>query len=166
MTISQLIDSYAQGPELLRNAVVGMSPAEMDARPIPGKWSAREVICHIADFEPVYADRMKRVVAEHEPTMFGGDPDLFAQSLAYDKRDLTNELVMIAAVRQHVCEILRSLPEAAFARVGLHNEAGPLSLETLLKNVTNHIPHHVQFIEAKRRAMAKNRPEEEESWSE
>ena len=42
-----------------------------------------EVVCHISDFELVYADRMKRVVAEDRPTMFGGDPDLFASKLAY-----------------------------------------------------------------------------------
>lgn len=166
MSIPELINAYASGPELLQTAVADMTPAEFDARPIPGKWSTREVICHIADFEPVYADRMKRVIAEHEPTMFGGDPDLFAKRLAYDRRDIANELAMIAAIRRHVSDILRTLPDEAFARIGNHSEAGPLTLETLLRNVTQHIPHHVQFIEEKRRVMAKHRPEEAENWSE
>jgi hypothetical protein len=166
MSMAELIKAYAAGPELLQNAVVGMTPAEFDARPIPGKWSTREVICHIADFEPVYADRMKRVIAEHEPTMFSGDPDLFAKSLAYDVRDLANELAMIAAIRRHVSDILRALPESALARVGMHSEAGPLTLEKLLRNVTQHIPHHVTFIDEKRCAMSKNQPEDGESWSE
>jgi hypothetical protein len=126
----------------------------------------REVVCHLADFEPVYTDRMKRVLAQHEPTFFGGDPDLFAKSLAYDVRNLTNEMGLIAAVRTQMVEILRTLPAAAFARVGQHNEAGPLTLETLLRNVTNHIPHHVQFIAEKRRMLAKNQPIEPENWSE
>jgi hypothetical protein len=166
MSFAELIDAYMAGPELLQNAVAGMAAAEFDARPVPGKWSTREVICHIADFEPVYADRMKRVIAEHEPTMFSGDPDLFAKSLAYGVRDLANELVMIAAIRRHVGEILRTLPEEAFARVGQHSEAGPLTLETLLRNVTKHIPHHVQFIEEKREVLAKNHLQEVENWSE
>lgn len=166
MSYAELIDAYMAGPELLQTAVAGMTASEFDARPIPGKWSTREVICHIADFEPVYADRMKRVIAEHEPTMFSGDPDLFAKSLAYDARDLANELVMIAAIRRHVGEILRTLPDEAFARVGKHSEAGPLTLETLLRNVTKHIPHHVAFIAEKRQALATNFSPEVENWSE
>lgn len=50
-----------------------MSDEQLDAAPNPGKWSTRQVVCHIADFEPVYADRMKRVIAISEPTFCGGD---------------------------------------------------------------------------------------------
>jgi len=166
MSLEELIDAYAAGPAQLQLSVAGMTPDEFNARPISGTWSTREVICHIADFEPVYADRMKRVIAEHEPTMFSGDPDLFAKCLAYDVRDLENELQMIATIRRHVSDILRTLPESALARIGKHSEAGPLTLETLLRNVTKHIPHHVAFIEAKRRELAKNQPPEPESWAE
>ncbi len=148
-----LIDDYLAGPQLLRRAVAGMSAAELEAAPIPGKWSTRQVICHLADFEPVYADRMKRVIAEDRPTMFGGDPDVFAAHLAYHARDLENELTLIESIRRHVGDILRTLPPEAFARPGIHSEAGPLSLEQLLRGVTAHIPHHVRFIEEKCQAL-------------
>ena len=62
-----LIDDYLAGPGLLRQAVAGMSRDQLLARPIPGKWSTLEVICHLADFEIVGADRIKRVIAENEP---------------------------------------------------------------------------------------------------
>ncbi len=68
------IDNYLDGPQVLRKAVAGMTPEQLAARPIPGKWSTLEVVCHLADFEIVYADRIKRVIAEDEPTLFGGDP--------------------------------------------------------------------------------------------
>jgi hypothetical protein len=35
----------------------------------------------------------------------------------------------------------------------MHNERGPLSLERMLTMATNHIPHHVEFIREKRRAL-------------
>src|SRR5690606_9191610 len=133
MSIAALIETYAAGPNVLREAVAGMTADQLDARPIAGQWSTREVICHIADFEIVYADRIKRVLAEQEPTMFGGDPDLFAKSLAYGARDLENEMVMIESLRRHVASILRTLPEAAFQRIGIHSEAGPLTLAALLQ---------------------------------
>ena len=117
------------------------------------KWSTKQVICHIADFEPVYVDRMKRVIAEHEPTLLSGDPDLFAARLAYDQRDVAVELDFIEAARKHMEPILRSLRPEDFLRQGNHSEAGPITLEKLLTNITNHIPHHVKFIEEKRAAL-------------
>ena len=61
MLPADLIVQYLAGPQLIRQAVFGMTDEQLDAAPIAGKWSTRQVVCHIADFEPVYADRMKRI---------------------------------------------------------------------------------------------------------
>jgi uncharacterized damage-inducible protein DinB len=150
-----LIQKYLAGPQLLREAIIGMTAAELNAAPIPGKWSSRQVICHIADFEPVYADRMKRVIAEEQPSFFSGDPDIFAARLAYAERDIEEELAMIAAVRKHVARILQTLPAADFQRCGKHSENGLVTLEKILTNISNHIPHHLPFIAEKRAALGK-----------
>ncbi len=147
------VDAYAAGPATLRASVERFSSEQLDATPIPGTWSARQVVCHIADFEIVYADRMKRVIAEQEPTFFGGDPDEFAAGLSYEKRDVEEELAVIDAVRQQMARILHTLDDDAFSRIGHHSEAGPLSLAVLLQSVTEHLPHHVAFIDAKWRAL-------------
>ena len=154
MKYTALIDQYAAGPKLLREKTAGMTREQALARPVPGKWSTLEVVCHLADFEIVYADRLKRVIAEHEPTMFGGDPDVFAAKLSYHDRDLAEELAMIESIRNSTARILRKLGEADFARVGKHSEAGPLPLATLLERVTGHLPHHAKFIEEKRAALS------------
>jgi hypothetical protein len=153
MDSQQLIDSYLAGPLMLRTAVAGMNRQQLLARPVPGKWSSLEVLCHLADFEIVYADRMKRVIAAHEPTMFGGDPDEFAARLAYHERDAEEELLLVELVRRQMVRILRTLKPEDFQRRGNHSESGPLTLETLLQRVTGHIPHHVRFIEEKRQAL-------------
>jgi hypothetical protein len=100
-----------------------------------------------------YADRIKRVIAENEPTMFGGDPTLFAGRLAYDERNLDEELLLIALIRQQVARILRTLKIDDFQRRGIHSESGPMTLEQLVQRITGHIPHHVRFIEEKRKAL-------------
>ena len=149
-----LIDDYLAGPQLLRQAVAGMSREQLLARPIPGKWSTLEVICHLADFEIVGADRIKRVIAENEPTLFGGDENLFAARLAYHERDAAEELLLIETIRKQVARILRTLKPEDFHRRGIHSEAGPLTLEGFVQRSTGHIPHHVRFIEEKRKALA------------
>ena len=154
MNHTELMEEYVRGPQLLRTAIEGMTPAEIDAAPVVGKWSTRQVICHIADFEPVYADRIKRCIVEEHPPLRGGDPDEFAARLAYPTRDIEEELQLIA-VRKHVARILQNLPAEVFAREGIHSVDGPLSVETLLWRITGHVPHHVKFIEEKRQLLAR-----------
>jgi hypothetical protein len=123
------------------------------ARPIAGKWSTLEVVCHIADFDPILADRMKRVIAEDRPQLLGADEKHFAANLAYHHRDVEEELTIIERTRAQMARILRTLPDEAFRRVGVHNERGELTLEKLVTMATKHIPHHVQFVEEKRKAL-------------
>jgi uncharacterized damage-inducible protein DinB len=151
--LPQLIENYLAGVQVLRQAVANLSREQLLARPVPGKWSTLEVVCHLADFEPVFADRMKRVIAEDRPTLLGADEKRFAAALAYHQRDLNEELTLIDCTRQQMARILRTLPAEALARVGVHNERGPLTLEQLLTGAANHITHHVQFIADKRRAL-------------
>jgi hypothetical protein len=152
-TIPELIDAYLDGPKALRESVRGMNRAQLLARPVPGKWSTLEVVCHVADFEPVGADRMKRVIAEDQPSLIGADERRFAAALCYHDRDVEEELTIIDKTRQQLARILRKLPAEAFRRVGLHNERGPLTLEQLLTLAINHILHHAKFIHEKRVAL-------------
>lgn len=154
MKYDALIEQYLAGPDLLRRALAGMTKAQLLAKPIPGKWSAHEVVCHLADYEPIYADRMKRVIALEEPELLKGDPGLFATRLAYDQRDVEEELALIELTRKQMARILRTRRPEDFQRRGGHSRDGTLTLEVLLQRITNHIPHHVRFIEEKRQALS------------
>jgi len=154
--IQASLDRYAAGPEQLRAAVAGLTAKQVRTTAPPGRWSVLEVVCHLADFEIVYADRIKRILAEDRPTMFGGDPDRFAARLDYPSRDLEEELAVIAAIRRQVTRILQQKTAADFERVGIHSDDGPLTLATLLERIAGHIPHHVDFIAKKRPALNVN----------
>lgn len=151
--IQQLIADYHAAPDLLRELVQDLPSVQLDAVPIAGRWSIRQVVCHLADFEIVYADRIKRVIAEFEPTLFGGDPDAFAGSLAYQHRQLDIELDTISSVRRQIASILTELGDSDFQRIGRHSEAGPINLASLVRSITDHIPHHSRFIQEKLDAL-------------
>jgi hypothetical protein len=151
--LSEMIDAYLAGAQTLRQAVAGLTREQLQARPVPGKWSTLEVICHLADFDPILADRMKRVIAEDRPQLLGADEQRFAAALGYHQRDPEEELALVERTRAQMARILRTLPAEALQRAGVHNERGPLTLERLLTIATNHIPHHVRFINEKRQAL-------------
>src|SRR5437870_11124227 len=109
-TFAQMIDEYLAGPAAVRKAVAGMSAEQLRARPVAGKWSTLEVVCHLADFDPILADRMKRVIALDKPTLVGADENRFASELAYHARDAEEELAIMTHTRSQMARILRTLP--------------------------------------------------------
>jgi uncharacterized damage-inducible protein DinB len=152
-TRDESIDAFLSGITTLRKAVAGMSPEQLRARPVAGKWSTLEVACHLVDSDQIWSHRMKRVIAEDRPLLIGYDESRFTASLGYHERDLAAELDLMGAIRQQLAGVLRSLPESAWSRLGVHNEAGLLTLERMLELETEHVPHHVRTIVEKRRAL-------------
>ena len=151
-----MIATYVDGIEVLRRAVAGMTPEQLVARPVPGRWSTLEVVCHLADFEPIYADRMKRVIATDRPLLLSACREAFARSLAYHGRHIGEELALIDVTRRQMARILWGLPEDAWERVGVYRHEGHeelRSLRRLLETIIGHIPHHAAFIAEKRRAL-------------
>ncbi|MBL8819588.1 MAG: DinB family protein [Planctomyces sp.] len=153
MTLVELADSYLAGSDQLRAAIAGMTHEQLIARPVPGKWSTLEVVAHISDFEPIMADRIKRVASHDNPTLLGADENLFAKRLFYQDRNIDEELAVIDAIRVSTARTLRQLSADSLDRVGTHNESGVLTLERLILRATNHITHHLTFIQEKRAAI-------------
>ncbi len=151
--MNQLIESYLAGPKTLRQAVAGMSREHLVSRPVPGKWSTLEVVCHVVDSDQAWIHRMKRVIAEERPLHIGYDERCFAAALGYQERDLEEELSLLELLRRQMAHILRILPAEAWNRVGVHNEYGMLTLQQNVQTMVDHIPHHVKFIAEKRRAL-------------
>lgn len=149
----ELIAYYERGVDEIRAAVEGMNERALCTRTHPGKWSTHEVVCHVADFEVINAERLRRILAEFEPTLFNGEPDDFERALAYDSRNLEEELALIKIIRGQTGRILHSLPDEVWQRRGIHSTGGPLTFRRVVEFVTSHIPHHVAFIEQKRAVM-------------
>lgn len=111
-------------------------------------------MAHLSDFEIVFADRIKRIIAEDDPLLMAGDENRFAQRLACSDRNLETELRLIELLREQVLGILRVQPAEVFARTGRHSTDGPMTLLQLLRRLNDHIPHHVEFIRQKRAGSA------------
>lgn len=152
-TRDRLVKGYLAGPAQLRQAVKGMTTEQLRAKPVAGKMSTLEVVCHLVDFDPVYVERMKRTIAMDKPAILGADENDFARKLCYHDRDLEEELRLLELTRSCMSKILMKLPLEAWSRIGIHNERGEMTLQKMVETMINHIPHHVKFIEEKRKAL-------------
>jgi hypothetical protein len=150
---AELIDPFLAGPPMLRHAVAGMSREQLVSRPVPGKWSTLEVVCHLVDSDQAWIHRMKRVIAENRPLLIGYDETRFAAALGYQERNLEDELALFEQGRRQMAGILRGLAADAWTRAGVHSECGLITLQQHVELEADHVPHHVKFIAEKRRAL-------------
>ncbi len=149
----QMIQRYAHGIKMMEKLCNGVTADQMREHPIPGTWSLLENLCHIADFDSIQAERMKRAIALEEPAVLGADENLFARRLQYDRRDPVIESALIILTRKQMLSILSHLEPENFQRKCIHNESGPVTLFAILEKVAGHLEHHARHMNEKRKAL-------------
>jgi uncharacterized damage-inducible protein DinB len=149
----ELAAEYRRVGKVFVDAVKGMTREQVLAKPVPGKWSTLEVVAHLADFEPVYVDRMKRIISHDKPLLMGADENLFLKTLFYADRDLAEELAVIDATRASFTRIIEKLSPEHLNRQGVHSERGLTTLEALIVLQNEHMLHHLKFIVEKKTAL-------------
>ena len=155
--LAELLERFRRGAEIIAVATTGASNPELDHVPAPGKWSARQIACHLADSEIVGHMRLRQVIAEDNPTMIGFDGQAWAEKLDYRTRKISQALETFRRVRSENYELLKSLPPEAFSRSGTHSERGRVTLLDLLKIYAEHAENHVRQIMAARQAYKQSK---------
>ena len=152
-TRQALIVRYAQGYQAVADALAGASDAELDVRPGPGTWSARDIVHHLADSEMTSAIRLRRLLAEENPVIVGYDQEEFARRLYYD-RPIATSLEAFRIAREVTTELLSRMTEAEWQRTGTHSESGPYSAERWLEIYAAHAHGHADQIRRARASRA------------
>src|SRR5262249_28682022 len=143
LSTADLISAYERGVADLRAAVSGMTDEDLRRRPILGKWSTLEVVCHVSDCEQFFAERMKRTLAMDRPLLVSADGFRYPDPVQYHQRDLAEELDLVALTHRQMTRILRLVPAEAWERTAVHTEMGLVTLRQLLLHAVNHLAHHL-----------------------
>jgi uncharacterized damage-inducible protein DinB len=151
--LAALADGLVAGPAKVRQALRGLSAEQLQARPIPGKWSILEVVCHLADSDQAWAHRIKRAIAEEKPLLIGYDETRFAATLGYLDRNVLEELEYSERTRRQLAQIIRGLKPETLSREAIHNESGRMNLQEMVQIEIDHVDHHLKFIIEKRKAF-------------
>jgi len=152
-TPAELIEAYRMGPATLRHAVAGLDAEALRARPIAGKMSTLEVLCHIVDSDQFMCDRVKRTIATDKPMLMGVESADYPGPLSYHERDPELDLRLLEAQREQLAADLDRLPPEAWKRAATHSENGVQTLLETFHHAVEHLESHVLTIAEKRTAM-------------
>jgi hypothetical protein len=150
--ISELLERYRRGAEVLAVALTGVFGEEEDFVIAPGKWSIRQLMSHLADADLVAAHRFRQVIAEDNPTIVAFDQNKWAANLDYSRRKVKQSLETFRRLRAENYELLKALPESTYERAGNHTERGVLTLRQMLDGQAGHAESHARQLQQIREA--------------
>ena len=153
-----LIEQYKAGYEEVARSLEGFDEEALSARPIPGKWSAREVVQHLADSEMNSAIRLRKLLTEESPQIQGYDQESYAARLRYNERDIAPALDALRGARATTAQLLDAMTEDDWAREGTHSESGRYTAEDWLRIYAAHAHNHAAQIRRLREALESREP--------
>ena len=136
--LSELLERFRRGPELVASHLTGAAGPELDFVSGPGRWTVRQILAHLADSEIVGSDRFRRVIAEENPTLMWFDQDAWAANLNYARRKTSESLETFRRLRAENHELLQRAPRSA---VRPHGHAQPARPHDAARPAGGHAAH-------------------------
>lgn len=130
----------------LENAIQRHDEATLNRAPAPGKWSVREILCHLADAEVVFAFRLRQALAEDHHVIQPFDQDRWAAT--YKSYDAPAAAAVFSAVRGWNLAFLSGLKPDALAKPLNHPERGDMTIQTVIETMAGHDLNHLRQIGA------------------
>ncbi len=140
------LEVISDTPRVLAQLVETLGPRRLETNPAPGKWSAREILCHLADCEVVFGYRLRQTLAENHHVIQPFDQDLWAKN--YSSVDARLALATLSTVRAWNLALIRSVPPADLSKAVTHPERGAMTFQTIVETMAGHDRNHIKQIEA------------------
>jgi hypothetical protein len=111
----------------------------------PGKWSARDILAHLADCEIAFGFRLRQVLAQDNHIMQPFDQDKWAEP--YATMDANAALELFEALRNWNVALLKTLTPAQFQKKTTHPERGEMTFATIVETMAGHDINHLKQLE-------------------
>ena len=140
------LEVIAQTPKRMAQVVEGLSTAEIEKRPAPGKWSVREIVAHLADCEIAFGFRLRQSYGG-QPLLQPFDQDAWAR--AYGVYATEQAMATFAALRAWNVAFVGGLTEEDKQLPAVHPERGEMTLWTIVETMAGHDLHHLAGLKRK-----------------
>ena len=137
----------AATPGKLGRLVQRASAGKLRKRPAPGKWSAAEILAHLADCEIVVGWRIRQILGAPGTPIQAFDQDNWAAAGHYEKRDPKKSLAQFRAARGGNLALLKSLSPEQWKHHGVHAERGVETIDLIVREIAGHDVNHTKQVE-------------------
>jgi len=145
-TVKYLLFGLEATPVVVHSLLENQPEDIFDKQPDPERFSLREVVCHLADWEGVWLNRMQKMVSEESPELPGYDEGQWAIDHNYKEANAKEQIAKFIEGRIALVAFLKKLESEQWQRTGIHSQWGPISILSLATLVIGHDGYHTKQI--------------------
>ena len=152
------LESYTQGkdplamqsdaPRTISKLFAGVPEQILQQRPSPDKWSAGEIIAHLAEDELVSSWRYRQMIENCGCVLAAFNQDEWARLGNYASWKPWDSLLMFRLLREANLRMLHRLSDNEWERFGFHAERGKITVKDLVRHMAGHDLNHIDQIRA------------------
>ena len=139
------VQTIAATAERLADLADALGADGLERATAPGKWRAREILCHLADCEVAFAFRLRQALAEPRHVIQPFDQEAWARP--YSAFGTQAALDTFAALRSWNLALLAATPREAWSKVVNHPERGDMTFQTIVETMAGHDLNHIAQLE-------------------
>lgn len=146
MIYSSLTERLKNQHKTIASIIIKLNNSQIQYHPSPGKWSIHENIAHLAKYQPVFIDRIRKILTNDEPAFEvykADDDDEFEIYCAFTTYEL---LKKISSDREVIFHLITHLPVDKLDRIGTHPKYGKLTISEWTEFFLLHEAHHLLTI--------------------
>ena len=148
------ISRYREGPTLLERAVRGLQDVDLDATPSGGGWTIREIVHHVVDGDDIWKLCIKMAMGNEQSEFELGwyqtqTQETWGDRWAYSQRSVDASLSLFKAIRDHILQLLESVPDAWNRSVAVRTREGDVErvpVGFVIQMQGDHVFHHIERI--------------------
>jgi len=141
------LEVLSSSPRRLRTLVETTDPARWEVKPSPDRWSAREVLAHLADVEIVTGWRFRSILAADGVSVQAYDQNVWAGAFKYAEVERAEALATLTAARASLVSLLKRVDPARYEHHGMHEERGRETIPHLMRLIAGHDLNHLSQID-------------------
>ncbi|CAM3488080.1 DinB family protein [Nocardioides zeicaulis] len=137
-------------PDLLHDTATTwarvLERGDVAERPEPDVWSALEYGCHVRDVHVLFAERLRSMLEEDEPTFANWDQDATAVAADYGNQDPAAVSAALVEAAGHVAEVYASVTDATKDRPGVRSNGDRFTVASLGAYHLHDVVHHLRDV--------------------
>lgn len=141
-----LLKALCSSPKVIERLLRVFPKSRLDDRPEIDRFTPREAIAHLADWEQVILDRIR--VANIRPGSPGPveDPSERALCHHYGDKDVFHEAEVFESRRRTTVEYLEMLNAVDWQKTFVHQSLGEITIEAYMVNILEHDMYHLEQL--------------------
>jgi uncharacterized damage-inducible protein DinB len=141
-----LLKALAAQPIVLDELIKDASADAWDNRPDPARFSLREVLAHLADWEPIWLERVQRIAKGDNPFLPSIDEAQMVIENDYASADPRQSAARYQSGRAELVDYLSRVPNEAWDMSGDREFVGTVTLQQLATMALSHDGYHMRQV--------------------